>query len=198
MDENMEYYPTVSGNNAYVPGNDPAGSDLLENILDTLNSTQSYGTIGDYYFQALGCYVFPNFEVYEYFIDTDAVGHEWAEATDGHYVPLLYLEKYEEYITAAEETEEPEAVEETLQDENELQNLETLESIRGLLSVIKENNAAYYDEVLEYQTEMLETAQKSAAYEEGMFYCGIITCILIGILAGSFISHVFFGRMRAG
>lgn len=179
-------------------------SQVLNDILETLSGTQNYGTIGDYYHQILGCYVFPNFEVYEYFIDIDAVGHEWTEASDGHYLPLLYLEAYEEYITDSEDTEEDEP-EEVLPSETELQTLETLESVRGMLSVIKENNTAFYDEVLTYQDiilgyqeEVLVLQQKTAAMTEGILYTGITECILLAFIAGSFISHTFFNRMRAG
>lgn len=178
-------------------------SQVFKDILETLSGTQNYGTIGDYYHQALGCYVFPSFEVYEYFIDIDAVGHEWTEASDGHYLPLLYLEAYEEYISVSEETEEE--PEEVMPSENELQTLETLESVRGMLSVIKENNAAFYDEVLayqdimlEYQEEALVLQQETAAMTKGILYTGITQCILLGIIAGSFLSHTFFNRMRAG
>lgn len=191
-----------------VQEDDTENSELLDKIIEALTRTQDHGTIGDYYFQALGCYVFPNFEVYEYFIDIDAVGHEWTETSDGHYIQLLYLEKYEEYMAAPEEPEETEELEEPegiLQDETELQTLETLESIRGMLSVIKENNTAFYEASLENQTEMLETVQETlaaveetAAKTEGILYAGIVTSMLVGILAGSFTSHVFFGRMRSG
>ena len=189
------FVPTVSGNESPAGNESQEDNMLLSDILDTLNGTHNYGTIGDYYFQALGCYVFPNFEVYEYFIDIDAAGHEWTETSDGHYIQLQYLEKYEEYITAPEEPEDAEGI---LPDETELQNLETLESIRGMLSVIKENNTAFYEETLAYQAEMTELVQKTETVSTIMTISGIVSCILLGILTGSFISNVFFGRMRAG
>ena len=177
-------------------------SPLLEDILEALNGTQNYGTMGDYYNMTLGCYVFPGYEVYEYFIDIDAVGHEWAEASDGHFVPLLYLEKYEAYISGEETEEETEPEEEqpveVLPTETDYQSLETLEGIRGTLSVIKADNTAFYDAVAEYQTEALLLQQQTAALTEGILYCGITECIITGFIAGSFVAHTFFERMRAG
>lgn len=193
-----EYKQTVSGNDLPYP-EDPNESDLvLGEILEALNGKQNYGTMGDYYNMTLGCYVFPNYEVYEYFIDIDAVGHEWAETSDGHYVPLLYLEAYEGYRSGDGEEEELEVPADVMPSEIDTETLETLESVRGLLSVIKENNTTYYDAVLDYQTEMLEIEQKSLAIAEGTLYAGITGCVLLGVVAGSFISHVFFGRMRNG
>lgn len=173
----------------------------LGELLETLTGTSNYGTMGDYYNQQLGCYVFPTYEVYEYFIDIDAHGAEWTAASDGHYVPVLYLDVYEDYITV-EDTEEPEEYQPT---ESEVQNLETLESIRGILSVIKENDTAFHVDVLEYYQDMLECQQETltvmqeiSAKEEGILYGTVTECVLTAIMAGSFLAHVFFGRMRTG
>lgn len=178
-------------------------SPVLEDILEALNGTQNYGTMGNYYNMTLGCYVFPGYEVYEYFIDIDASGHEWSEASDGHWLPLLYLEKYEAYIAGdAEEDEETEPEEEkpaeVLPTETDYRSLETLEGIRGTLSVIKADNTAFHDTVTEYRTETLLLQQQTAALTQGILYCGITECILTAIIAGSFVAHTFFERMRAG
>lgn len=175
-------------------------SPVLSEILEALNSTQNYGTMGDYYNMNLGCYVFPGYEVYEYFIDIEASGHEWTEASDGHWVPVLYLERYEAY-TADEDVEE--LPEDELQEgyrltENELQTLEILEGLRGTLSVIKENETAYFESVQEYQEEMLALQEKETAYMEGILYSCITLDIITGIIAGAFVAHTFFERMRAG
>lgn len=196
LDEQPDYTMTVSGNMASASGNDPESDLRFDELMDVLSNTQNFGTIGDYYNQYVGCYVFPNFDVYEYFIDIDAVGHEWVEASDGHYLPLAYLEAYEGYRSGEGDEEEQEFPADAFTGDTE--TLETLESVRGLLSVIKENNTAYYEAVLDYQTEMLEIEQKSLAMAEGTMYAGITGCVLLGVVAGSFISHVFFGRMRNG
>lgn len=194
--DNIESFPTVSGNMSPAPGNDTEIDLRFDELMDVLSNTQNFGTIGDYYNQYVGCYVFPNFEVYEYFIDIDAVGHEWVEVSDGHYLPLAYLEAYEGYRSGEGDEEDQEFPADALAGDAE--TLETMESVRGLLSVIKENNTAYYEAVLDYQTEMLEIEQKSLAMAEGTMYAGITGCVLLGVVAGSFISHVFFGRMRNG
>lgn len=213
MDEYMEVYDNTEPEDAWwneeqedtewcapeedipVPEETEESTLLLDQLLETLSSSQNYGSMGDYYNQTLGCYVFPNFDVYAYFIDIDADGADWVKASDGHYVPVLYLEAYEESIDAGEDTEEIEEIPPT---ESEIQMLETLESVRGMLSVIKENNIAFYDDMLAYEQEMLVCEQETLAYTEGILYSTITECILLGIIAGAFISHVFFGRMRVG
>lgn len=167
---------------------------VLDEILETLNGTQSYGTMGDYYNMTLGCYVFPNYEVYEYFIDIDAFGHEWVQTSDGHYVPVLYLGAYEGYRSGDGEEKEPEVPAVVLPSEMEIETLETLESVRGLLSVIKENNTVFYDAVLEQQTEMLEVQEQTPVFLEGILYGTIVNSVLLALTAGAFVSHVFFGR----
>lgn len=193
-EETYESDGTVSGNEASDTPDAPEDSIQLGELLETLTGTSNYGTMGDYYNQQLGCYVFPNYEVYEYFIDVDASGAEWTPASDGHYVPVLYLDAYEEYITV-EDTTEPEEYQPT---ESEIQNLETLESVRGILSVIKENDTAFYEDMLEYQQETLTAMEEISAKEEGILYGTVTECVLTAIMAGSFLAHVFFGRMRAG
>ena len=185
---------TVSGNASPVPESGTGDGVQLGDLLDALDSSRSYGTMGDYYNQQIGCYVFPNYDVYAYFIDVDADGADWCEASDGHYIPVLYLDAYESYI-ASDETETPEEVMPT---ESELQNLETLESIRGLLSVIRENNAAYYEQELLYSKETLTAVQETSARTESVFYATVTIAVLCGIVVGSFFAHVFWNRMRVG
>lgn len=171
-------------------------SSILDELIEALTPSQNYGTMGDYYNHTLGCYVFPNHEVYAFFIDVDTDGVNWVEASDGHFVPALYLEAYEEYIYSGENPEEPAEPEETQLSEHDLQSLETLEGVRGLLSVIKENDAVFYGDVLDYEAEMLVCAKETSARVEGLLYCGITCSIFLGIIAGTFTAHVFFGRMR--
>lgn len=183
---------TVSGNLA--PSPEDTQDVGLGDLLDALDTSRSYGTMGDYYNQQVGCYVFPDYDVYAYFIDVDADGGGWCEASDGHYIPAAYLAAYEEYI-ASGDAAEPEEIQPT---ESELQNLETLESIRGLLSVIKENDSAYYGQELLYSQETLAAVQETSARTESVFYVTVTMAVLLGIIVGSFLSHVFWNRMRAG
>lgn len=173
-------------------------SEFLDDLREVLNSSNNYGTMGDYYNQVIGCYVFPDYDVYEYFIDIDAVGHEWVQASDGHYLPLLYLDAYEGFRTGDGEEEEEEAPAAVLPSEMEIQTLETLESVRGLLSVIKENNTAFYGGVQQYQTELQQAEERALAYSEYSLYVNIANCVLLAVIAGSKLAHVFWNRMRAG
>lgn len=198
MDENMEYYPTVSGNESSVQNSAPEDDTLLSDIFDTLKGTQNFGTIGDYYFQALGCYLFPNFDVYEYFIDIDAVGNEWTETSDGHYILIAYLDAYEGLRSGNGEEESIDESADVPAGFSDDESLEVLESVRGLLSVIKENDTAYYGGMLERQEEMMETEQRELAYAEGTMYANITMCVLLAVIAGTFVAHAFFGRLKGG
>lgn len=172
------------------------GMELMENLgmlVDSLNTTQTYGTIGDYYHPVLGFYVFPDFDTWQYFIDIDAVGDEWAQASDGHYVKQLDLEAYEAYITGADPEEE-----EPVPTETDLQNLETLESINGTLAVIKQNFSVYCENVYEYQAETLANQEEMLAWEEIQTYSCIGCGVLTGLIAGSLLAEHLFGKMRLG
>ena len=185
---------TVSGNASPAPESGTGDGVQLGDLLDALDSSRSYGTMGDYYNQQIGCYVFPNHDVYAYFIDVDTDGADWCEASDGHYIPVLYLDAYESYIASDDAAETGEVI----PTESELQNQETLESIRGLLSVIKENNAAYYEQELLYSQETLTAVQETSARTESVFYATVTIAVLCGIVVGSFFAHVFWNRMRVG
>lgn len=175
-------------------------SPVLSEILETLSGTQNYGTMGDYYNMILGCYVFPGYEVYEYFIDIETSGHEWTETADGHWVPVLYLDRYEAYTADEGEEELPEddRQEGYQLTEYDLQSMEVMESIRGTLSVIKENNTVYFNSMQEYQEETLALQEKETAFMEGILYSCITLNIITSITAGAFVAHTFFERMRAG
>lgn len=196
--EQYEDYEYLEDDESSGQEDRPESYPALDELLEILSGTQNYGNMGDYYNTELGCYVFPGYEVYEYFIDVDAVGHEWTETSDGHYIPLLYLEAYEGYRSGNGEEEEQEEAADVLPSVTETETLETLESVRGLLSVIKENELTYYDAVLDHQTEMLENQERSLAFAEGMLYGTIVNSVLLAVLAGTFISHVFFGRLKGG
>ena len=159
------------------------GMDLMEDLgmlVDSLNTARTFGTVGDYYHPVLGFYVFPDFDTWEYFIDIDAVGDEWAQASDGHYVKQLDLDAYEAYITGGETAE---------LSETDQQNMETLESINGTLSVVKQNLSVYYENVYEYQAQML-------AWQEIQTYSCIGCGVLAGVIAGSLLAEHLFGKMR--
>ena len=185
---------TVSGNASPASESGTGDGIQLVDLLDALDSSISYGTMGDYYNQQIGCYVFPNYDVYAHFIDVEADGVDWCEASDGHYIPVLYLDAYESYIASNDIAE----TREDMPTESELQNQETLESIRGLLSVIKENNAAYYEQALLYSQETLTAVQEASARTESVFYATVTIAVLCGIVVGSFFAHAFWNRMRVG
>ena len=168
------------------------GMDLMEDLgmlVDSLNTARTFGTIGDYYHPVLGFYVFPDFDTWEYFIDIDAVGDEWAQASDGHYVEQLDLDVYEAYISGAD-------LEEEMLTETDQQNMETLESINGTLSVVKQNLSVYCENVYEYQAQMLAGQEEMLAWQEIQTYSCIGCGVLAGVIAGSLLAEHLFGKMR--
>ncbi|MBD5505356.1 MAG: hypothetical protein HDR09_16890 [Lachnospiraceae bacterium] len=185
---------TVSGNASPAPESSSDDGVQLGDLLDALDSSRSYGTMGDYYNQQIGCYVFPNYDVYAYFIDVEADGADWCEASDGHYIPVLYLDAYEAYIASDDAAESGEVI----PTESELQNKETLENIQALLSVIQKNDSSYYIQSLEIQNEISANCTEISSRTEGILYGTIVGCILLALIAGVFVGHVFFGRMRVG
>lgn len=182
----------VSGNavgtSGYIelPGID--NTELLESIealSESLQVSQYYGSIGDYYNGSLGFTVFPDYETYEYFIDTDAMGGEWACASDGHYVKLVNLDAYEEYISS-DRTETGAAA---CQQDDDI--LETLQSINGLLTKIDAGQSEYLESLEAYREESL-------AWQEIQTYSVIGGAVLIGVVAGCLLAESFFGKMRLG
>lgn len=194
--ENSEYYAEYeAGEDTDNAGEDASDEEVIEkldSLIETLNLSQSYGSIGDYYNQTLGFTVFPDFDTYQYFIDIDADGSQWTEASDGHYVPLFALEVYEDYISPAEEEAEPQPT------ENEIQTLETLESANGTLSVIKANDTAYYETTLAYQSEILTELEEVNARLEVTGYLLMATAFFVALGVGNKFANSFFERMRAG
>lgn len=156
----------------------------LNELSETLTLTSSYGSMSDYYNQSLGFTVFPDYDTYQYFIDIDADGSLWTEASDGHYVAVANLETYEESIAPVEEEEE-----EILPTETELQTLETLESIQGTLVSIKANDVAYHETMLAYE-------EKQTQYQEVTCYTLLATCFFVAFSCGNHYANTFFNRMR--
>lgn len=184
------YPETVSGNEGgkeetpAVPGQETAA---LEAVIEVLNNNQSYGTIGDYYSHTIGCYIFPDFAVYEYFIDIDADGAAWTEASDGHYVPVIYWERYEETLSGDEEPEEPEP-----------SDGETLQAVQELLATSGEEQSRYCGQLLVLQEQLVETDEEICEQARTQTYLLSCMAILLALLSGVFMAHVFWGRMRAG
>ncbi len=226
MEENLEEqyeetYETVSGNMSPGAGGSESGADeslyeqlyiqneasldagagdgysgmmLMEDLgqlVDSLNANSLYGTLGDYYNPQLGFTVLPGLDAYQYFFDAGVISGEWVETPDGHFVEASHLEEYEAASAPADE-------EEAAPTETELQNSEMLESINGTLAAIKQNQAVYYENVYEYQTETLANQEEQLAWEEIQTYCGIGTGILTGVIAGCLFAESIFGKMRLG
>lgn len=197
LDE-QQYIQYESSPYGGAAGEGADGMELMENLgqlVDVLNASQSYGTLGDYYNQQLGYTVFPNIQVYQYFYDSGTISGDWAETTDGHFVELSHLEEYEA-AASSDDGEEEET--EPVPTETELQSIETLESINGTLAAIKQNQAAYYEEVCEYRTQTLANQEEMLAWEEMQAYAGIGCGVLMGTIAGCLLAESFFGKMRLG
>lgn len=196
--EEQQYIRNESSEDGGAAGEETDGMELMENLgqlVDVLNASQSYGTLGDYYNQQLGYTVFPNIQVYQYFYDSGTISGEWAETTDGHFVEMSHLEEYEAASAPAGEEEEET---EPAPTETELQSIETLESINGTLAAIKQNQALYYENFYEYRTETLANQEEMLAWQEMQTCCGFGTGVLTGVIAGCLLAESIFGKMRLG
>lgn len=192
--ENLTEYDVAEGEStAGEPVSEEDVIGKLDTLIETLSLSQSYGSVGDYYNQTLGFTVFPDFDTYQYFIDIDAEGAQWAEASDGHYVPVFALEVYESYLNPEEEEET-----EIPSTENEIQTLETMESVNGTLSVIKANDTAYYETTLAYQEEIIANLEELNARLEVTGYLLMGTVFFVALGVGNKYANSFFERMRVG
>lgn len=183
-------------------GSDAEDADLQERIdslLEQISTGRDYGSMGDYYIKEIGCYVYPNVDVFGYFVDAEMEGAAWSEASNGCYVPVEYIEDYEAYISNSTGTDEGlEGLPEVAEEEEPAVTMEDLVELRGILEDMAEREAVYQESVIAYM-------DASAEIMEGMtFQLSIISCVLVvicvflALIAGNRIADTFFGRMRVG
>lgn len=166
--------------------------DKIDSLIESVNLSRSYGSIADYYDKELGFTVFPDADVYEYFVDTATEGHLWACASDNHYVPVDCLEVYETYLenrSLTENGEETETIAEPT--EADLETLEVLKDIRATLFKIELDQTEQYEATLAYQEETLAMQQET-------FSVSVTAALFIALSCGCHFANCFFERMRIG
>lgn len=179
-----------------------SGSDLherLDVLLEQLSTEKVYGSMGDYYIKEIGCYVYPDADVFGHFVDTEIEGAGWTEASNGCYVRVEYLEDYESYISDSTGMDEGAEEQEGLE-EPEAPVL-TTEDIAGLKQDI---NSIYEQDSIFYTAVTMHIEETDAVLSDISSKLTIISCVLVvlcvflALIAGNRIANTFFDRMRVG
>ena len=184
----------VSGNAAFPEdaGGDQDGSQEsgYDELLEFFSESKDFGAAGDYYNAAFGCYVFPSYDVLAYFFDMEAEGSGWAEASDGHWLPAAYLERYEEYLSGPAEGNgvNEEQARTVSMDEN---SLAALGEIQAAIEEIRDADAAYYETAADGIKDIETASAVTMTFT-------IAAAIFIGIIGGSFWAHAFWNRLKGG
>lgn len=166
--------------------------DKLDSLIESVNLSRSYGSIADYYDKELGFTVFPDADVYEYFVDTATEGHLWACASDDHYVPVGCLEVYETYLENRGVDEDGEGIEMIAEPtEAELETIEVLKDIRATLFKLESDQFEQYEATLAYQEESLAMQQET-------FSVAVVAAFFVALSCGCHFANCFFERMRIG
>ena len=164
--------------------------DKIDSLIESVNLSRNYGSIADYYDKELGFTVFPDADVYEYFVDTDTEGHLWACASDNHYVPAACLEVYETYLETRDISGDEEEMT-TEPTEAELETIEVLKDIRAALFQIETEQMEQYEATLAYQEETLAMQQET-------FSVAVVAAFFVALSCGRHFANCFFERMRIG
>lgn len=221
MDENMDYIPEEDYTQDTAPDDTPVPEETvvetfppdqedpgepgdieerIDDLLDQIGAGQSFGSMGDYYVAAAGCYAFPGEDVFFHFIEEDARSG-WTVASNGCYVPAGSLDAYETYLSSGMPEEG------TKEEGGEGEGLEglpppvTQEDLSGLEETLQ---AIYGEDAVFYETATLfmESTEKTLAdtqtqlYKTSVFL--VVTCFFLAFLSGVKLADVFWSRMRAG
>ncbi len=167
-------------------------SEQVEELVDALSSAPGYGTMGDYYNEALGFYVFPSREVLLSFVAEGEANEGWAITLDGHYVPADCLEKYETAY-AAENAEEAEAA----PTQTELDTLALLEEISDTLGRMEEDDAAFREEIqASVDTCIQKLDETHVLLKDAVAPVLLCAALFLALLCGAKLADIFFGRLK--
>lgn len=178
-----------------------AESDLHERIdtlLEQISTEKDYGSMGDYYIKEIGCYVYPDADVYGHFVDMETEGAGWAEASNGCYVKVEYLEDYEAYISGSTGTDEGsgEGLEEL--PEEPAVTVEDITGLKQCLDSIYEQDGIFYTAVTMHM-EQTDAVMSDISSKLSIISCVLIViCVFLALIAGNCIANTFFDRMRVG
>ncbi len=170
----------------------------IDSLLEQISTERDYGSMGDYYIKEIGCYVYPNADVFGYFVDAEMEGAAWAEASNGCYVPVEYIEDYEAYISNSTGTDEGlEGLPEVPEEEAPAVN-EDLAELLGILEDMSERETVYQESVIAHMDAYAETME-GMTFQLSIISCVLVViCVFLALIAGNRIADTFFGRMRVG
>lgn len=166
----------------------------IDDLLEQIEAGQSFGSMGDYFVPAVGCYAFPGEDCFHHFISEEERSG-WTTASNGCYVPVGSLEAYETYLSSGSPGENTEG------DEEQLPPPVSQEDLAGLqetLQAIYEQDAAYHTAVMENNLQRFQDIQEIKGQLTVISVVLIVLCVFLAILCGKGFADTFFNRMRAG
>lgn len=183
-------------------GADAEGTGLHERIdsfLEQISTGRDYGSMGDYYIKEIGCYVYPNADVFGHFVDAEMEGAAWTEASNGCYVPVEYIEDYEAYISGSTGADEGlEELPDASEEERPSVSVDDLMVLQGILSDMAERDIVYQESVTAYMDASAETIE-GMTFQLTIISCVLVVlCVFLALIAGNRIANTFFERMRVG
>lgn len=179
-----------------------SGTDLherLDVLLEQLSTEKDYGSMGDYYIKEIGCYVYPDADVFGYFVDMETEGAGWTEASNGCYVRVEYLEDYETYISGGTGMDEgPEEQEGQEEQEGPVLTVEDIAGLRQDINSIYEQDSIFYTAVTTHMEET-DAVLSDISSKLTIISCVLVVlCVFLALIAGNRIANTFFDRMRVG
>ena len=172
--------------------------DRIDDFLEQIGAGQSYGSMGDYFVSAIGCYAFPGENCFYHFISEEERSG-WTAASNGCYVPTWSIEAYEAYLSSGSTEQEDGETEPS--EEKQLPLPVSQEDISGLGETLQ----AIYEQDTAYQTAVFTHMEQTDLALEGInaqltviSIVLIVLCVFLAILCGKGFADTFFERMRAG
>lgn len=167
--------------------------DRIDDLLDQIGAGQSFGSMGDYFVSAIGCYAFPGEDCFYHFISEEERSG-WTAASNGCYVPTWSIEAYEAYLSSGspeEDTEETEQLPPSVS-QNDLAGLEET------LQAIYEQDAAFHTASVTHMDQTDLALEGINAQLTVISIVLIVLCVFLAIFCGKSFADTFFERMRAG
>ena len=172
--------------------------DCIDDLLEQIGAGQSYGSMGDYFVSAIGCYAFPGEDCFYHFISEEE-RPGWTAASNGCYVPSWSVEAYEAYLSSSNPDEEDGETDPS--DEEQLPLPVSQEDVSGLgetLQAIYEQDAIYHTAAVTHMEQTDLALEGINAQLTVVSIVLIVLCVFLAIFCGKSFADTFFERMRAG
>lgn len=203
-----EQYEEPFGDETEIPGEDAAEpvepdpvetdpgdiDERIDDLLEKIEAGQSFGSMGDYFVPAVGCYAFPSEDCFYHFV-AEEERSGWTAASNGCYVPVGSLEAYETYLSSGNVEENTEKEEEQLPPPV---SQEDLAGLQETLQAIYEQDAVNYEASVMYMEQTDKDLKSIQSQLTVISVVLIVLCVFLAILCGKSFADTFFNRMRAG